>query len=264
MQLTPRYLVKTKTNIVLNQAGHPVEYRPVYSRTLKVYKNIDNVLQFALLNADQKAVDLPGDVVFVAFDDQKQLVFEALGESLENESNLRTRGLFTVTIKSHHLADIPHQYLHYNIYVKTPAGDNMITYASADLNSAGVIYVDGDAYPSPRLPVVLDQFQLENGEWNVIARPNSLPTHQGAYSAGGLVTVFLHTSSYVGTVRVYASLGEPNTATGWCQLQTVEFDGSETEPKLVNIHGVFDGFKFVLSAEPRPNGVAQFEKIVIR
>jgi hypothetical protein len=46
MQLTPRYLVNERIIVVSNDAGFVVEYRPVYSRTQKVYKGIDNTLQF--------------------------------------------------------------------------------------------------------------------------------------------------------------------------------------------------------------------------
>jgi hypothetical protein len=264
MQLTPRYLVKTKTNIVLDQAGHPVEYRPVYTKTLKVYKNIDNVLQFTLLNADQKTVELPGDAVFVAFDQNNRLVLEVIGESLENDSNIRTRGLFSVTLASHDLINIPHQYLHYNIYFKTSAGKDLITYAGADLTTSGIIYLDGQAYPSPREPVVLDQFQTQNNQWVVTTESNTSPVRLGGSSAGNLNTVFFHTNSYTGTVEIQVTLGEPNTVTGWSRLQTVTFTGAETEPTSVNIYGVFNNVRFVLSADPKPLGAVQFEKIVIR
>jgi len=54
MQLIPRYLVKNKTTVIANEAGFLTEYRPVYTRQLKVFTGIDNVLDFKLVNADQK------------------------------------------------------------------------------------------------------------------------------------------------------------------------------------------------------------------
>ena len=65
MQLIPRYLVKNKTTIVTNDTGFITEYRPVYTRQLQVYKGIDNVLEFKLLNADQKPVDLTMKLVLL-------------------------------------------------------------------------------------------------------------------------------------------------------------------------------------------------------
>jgi len=37
MQLIPRYLYENKVTLVSNDIGFIVEYRPVYSRQLKVY-----------------------------------------------------------------------------------------------------------------------------------------------------------------------------------------------------------------------------------
>jgi hypothetical protein len=56
MQLIPRYLVENKIDVVSNDTGFVVEYRPVYSRQLKIYRGIDNAIQFRFINADQKPV----------------------------------------------------------------------------------------------------------------------------------------------------------------------------------------------------------------
>ena len=57
MQLVPRYLVNNRIEIISNDAGFITEYRPVYQRQLKVYRGIDNKIQFRLLNADQKPIN---------------------------------------------------------------------------------------------------------------------------------------------------------------------------------------------------------------
>ena len=69
MQLVPRYLVKNKINIISDDAGLLTEYRPVYQRTIKISRGINNVIQFKLLNADQKPVTVTQTPVFVVFDD---------------------------------------------------------------------------------------------------------------------------------------------------------------------------------------------------
>ena len=46
MQLIPRYLVENKVDVIANDSGFTVEYRPVYSRQLKIYRGIDNTIQF--------------------------------------------------------------------------------------------------------------------------------------------------------------------------------------------------------------------------
>ena len=80
MQLIPRYLYKNSVDVVSNDIGFVVEYRPVYSRNINVYKGVDNNIQFRMLNADQKPINISGQVIqFEAFDDEKDqvLVYEA-------------------------------------------------------------------------------------------------------------------------------------------------------------------------------------------
>ena len=55
---TSRYLAPNRINILANEAGFITEYKPVYSRALQVYKGIDNVLEFKVLNPDQKPIVL--------------------------------------------------------------------------------------------------------------------------------------------------------------------------------------------------------------
>ena len=75
MQLIPRYLVNNRTTVVVNDSGFTTEYRPVYTRNLKIYRGIDNNLEFKMLNADQKPITLTNKTVkLVAFDRSNNLV----------------------------------------------------------------------------------------------------------------------------------------------------------------------------------------------
>ena len=65
MQLLSRYLVDNTTTLVADVAGFITEYRPVYNREIQIYKGIDNVLQFRLLNADQKPVNVALSLIHI-------------------------------------------------------------------------------------------------------------------------------------------------------------------------------------------------------
>ena len=56
MQLIPRYLFNNTITIIATEVGLQTEYRPVYARQIKIYKGIDNKIQFRLVNADQKPI----------------------------------------------------------------------------------------------------------------------------------------------------------------------------------------------------------------
>ena len=77
MQLSSRYLVNNTTTLVADVAGFITEYRPVYNRTLEVYRGIDNTLQFRLLNADQKPVNVTTYTPKIAvYDEADRLIIE--------------------------------------------------------------------------------------------------------------------------------------------------------------------------------------------
>ena len=117
-QLIPRYLVNNRTNLVSNDTGFITEYRPVYQRQLKVYKNIDNKLQFRVLNADQKPLAISTYTPkFLAFDENKKLIIEHDGTAVVGDDSAATRGLFTVTITENDLLNVDAQYLTYNVYL---------------------------------------------------------------------------------------------------------------------------------------------------
>ena len=97
MQLIPRYLYKNDVTVVSNDIGFVVEYRPVYSRQLKVYKGVDNKIQFRMLNADQKPVNINGQVmVFEAFDEEKDQVLYYEGVVQDDGSSKNTRIMVAV------------------------------------------------------------------------------------------------------------------------------------------------------------------------
>jgi outer membrane protein TolC len=101
-------------------AGFITEYRPVYSKQLQVYKGIDNVLEFRLLNADQKPVDVTSYTPkFVAFDETNQMVLEK-DATIQDDGSTVTRGKFKVTVTENELLNLKQQYLSIKILCDIP------------------------------------------------------------------------------------------------------------------------------------------------
>lgn len=163
MQLIPRYLVKNKTTLIANEAGFLTEYRPVYTRQMNVFTGIDNVLDFKLLNADQKAIDLANyeSIKFQAFDENQSLIIE------HNAVNVnQSKGLFKVTITENDLLNVKSQYLSYNIYLVDSNNNNVITYSSANFEGSGTIKVETSQFPGPRPTLSIATFTEDNSVWN--------------------------------------------------------------------------------------------------
>lgn len=260
MQLIPRYLVNDRINIISNEVGFPVEYRPVYSRTLKVYRGIDNNIQFRLLNADQKPVRLTSTPIFVAFDDENNLIIEAQCTVTDDGSTTATKGMFYVTIAENELLNIKQQYLHYNVYLDSDVKE--LTYAGRNFESAGIIYVDGNAFPGPKSSTTVDTFFQVNDYWTAGSNDTDKITAQpGINDNEALHTIAVYSTEYVGNIEVQVTLDNQITGqNNWTTVSTVTLDGSESEPVPLNLNGVFSYIRFKFDVDPTD----KISKILIR
>lgn len=256
MQLTPRYLVDNFTYVISSETGFVVEYRPVYSRQLKVYRGIDNKLQFRLLNADQKPVFIEDTPMFVAFDENGTLVIEHAC-TVTDDSSAALKGMFEVTITENDLLNIRQQYLTYNIYLN---GDTKtLTYANRNFDSAGIIYVNGNSFPGVKASKVVNNWQFENDLHYATLDEDGerISADPGVNGNEALHTIAVYSNGYTGDLIVQATLDNSPATHDWADVTTVTFTGTETEPTPVNFNGVYSFLRFVASDNT-------IEKILVR
>ena len=260
MQLVPRYLVNNRIEIISNEAGFVTEYRPVYNRQLKVYRGIDNNIQFRLLNADQKPINsnlyTPR---FVAFDEKNNMIIERDGV-VQDDGSSQTRGLFTITITENDLLNVPQQYISYNVYLVDSNSDKVLTYSDSHFHNNGTIFIDGGMFPGPRDTYSLTTFaqsQSDSGIWY----SESLDAEPGINGNEALHTAVVYTDEFAGDVIVQATLDNQVTgATVWADVGTLTLTGSETEPTPINFNGVFNHLRFKADANPAD----KITKILVR
>jgi hypothetical protein len=260
MQFTPRYLVNNRINIVANVAGFVTEYRPVYQRQIQVYKGIDNVLQFKLLNAEQKPVDVSAYTPkFVAFDENQNLIIEHTCTLVPGDDSAALRGLFTVTVTENDLLNVKDQFLHYNIYLVDELGAKSLTYSDSHFGFGAVIKVSSEAFPSPALSKEIQFLQSqENNSYWVTSAEYAEP---GINGNDALHTIVIYPTAYVGTVTIQATLDDQiENGVEWADVQAITFNGSETEPVPVNFTGVFSYIRLKASADP----ANKITKVLIR
>ena len=248
MQLVPRYLVNNRVTLVANEAGFVTEYRPVYSRQIKVFTNIDNVLQFRVLNADQKPINIGNYTPkFQAFDENQNLIIEHDGVAIAGDDSAAIRGLFKVTVTENDLLNVKSQYLSYAIHLVDANGDNVLTYADTQFNGNGTIYVDTKQYPAPKESTSVTTFLPDNNNWF----SSTIDAQPGINGNEALHTAVVYTSSYVGDVVIQATLDNVVTdSTSWADIETLTFTGSESEPVFKNFNGVFNHIRFKATASP--------------
>jgi hypothetical protein len=256
MQLIPRYLVKNRTIIISNEdasvPGFVTEYRPVYSRQIQVYKGISNVLEFLVLNADQKPVDITIlTPKFQAFDESKSLVIQHTGEKVPS-----LKGLFKVVITENDLLNIKGQFLSYSIHLDDEEGPNIITYSDSHFGNNGTINISNEAYPGPKESKIATFPDIgaadgrgDDGFWYTSA----VYADPGLNGNEALHTAVIYTNEYVGTITVQVTLDnqiEDTSSNNWTDIASISFDGTETEPASINFNGVFTYVRFKASDNP--------------
>lgn len=261
MQIIPRYLVKNRIDIVADLAGLITEYRPVYTRQLEVYKGIDNVIQFRLLNSDQKPVSLDSYTIkFLAFDENKNLVIEHFGTILQegDSSAVTNKGIFTVTVTENDLLNIKQQYLSYVVYLIDSNDVSVLTYSTAYFQNAGVIKINSTAFPGPKESKTVSTFtQVDDN----LFTSEGIDAEPGINGNNALHTVAVYTDNYIGDFTVQATLdNQINESTNWADITTVNFLGTETEPTPINFFGVFTNIRFASTTNP----ANKITKILVR
>jgi len=258
MQLIPRYLVPNRVTIVIDQAGFVTEFRPVYSRNVTVYKGIDNTIQFRVLNADQKPIDVTGYVPrFVAFNNRDNVIIEHEGEVID-DSSASHRGLFTVTITEQELLDIPQQYLSYNIYLVDSTGHKTLTYSHSNFDNDATIFVSGDAFPGPRETTVIKTFQLESSQ-SEVWYSELAQVYPANNTVDRMHTIVVYPGRFVGTIEVEGTLNNTTDNADWAPISSITTTGYELEPVYMNVTGAFSFLRFKTDIDPDP-----IEQILVR
>jgi len=260
MQLTPRYLVSNLTKLRSNESGFIVEYRPVYSRQLQVFKGIDNVLDFRLYNADQRPIPMTNYTPkFVAYDENKVLVIEKDGV-VQDDGSSEIKGKFSVTITENELLNIKQQFLSYNIYLVDADSNKVLTYNHSNFDNDATIYVNAKTFPGPLATYQVTQFeQTEVGTDQWISE--TIDAQPGINGNEALHTAAIYTDGYDGDIKVQGTLENQITGTTqWADLATVSFTGTETMPTPVNFYGVLSHIRFETSKDPANT----INKILIR
>jgi len=261
MQLIPRYLYNNSIDVVSNDIGFVTEYRPVYSRQVKVYKGVDNKIQFRMLNADQKPVDISGHrIEFHAFDDEKNLVLEYDATIQDDGSTNSTKGMFYVTVTENDLLNLPSQYLSYSVFDMEACDQKVVTYSNGHFGACGTIYIDDCTSPTILPSLEVNNWLTVDGSTTVWVAGNDELTKICAQPKinknEALHTVQFYTDAhndngYVGNVKIQGTLdNQIDEFTNWFEVSSVTFDGTEVRPVLTSFNGVYSYLRFEADTNP--------------
>lgn len=254
MQLIPRYLLNNINIIIATDTGFQTEFFPVYTRQIKLYKGIENKIQFKLLNADQKPIDVSlYTPMFVAFDSNNKKIIE------QNGIVDTIKGLFTVTISENVLLNIDKQFLRYNIYLVDSNNEKIITYTDNGFNNNSSIYVDDYAFPGPVESHEITRFIANEENWIT----ESISAEPGINGNEALHTLAIYSNNYQGTVVIQVTLDNnviSNNNNNWANIATIAFTGNENTPIPYNFYGVFNYLRLKFDQNPTD----KISKILVR
>lgn len=170
MQKISSYLYPNRVQLLVDLAGFTTEYTNVYQKNVKIYKGIDNTLEFDIKNADQKRIELitnptstPPKVAIVT--DIRLTVLDAGGHELPNspytvEPSASIKGIAVVTIPAADLEDLGHQFLQYNVRATKDSND-VLLYGDTLFGAMGKIELVGNVNGITRPNRVYDTFTAE-------------------------------------------------------------------------------------------------------
>ena len=261
MQLIPIYLFNNRIDIITSDTRFITEYRPVYSRNILVYRGIDNKIQFRLLNADQKPVEVTKTPVLVAFDENDKKIIQYICTVTDDGSTKQTRGTFEVTILENDLLNLDSQYLSYAIYLEDSTTKEL-TYTARSFEASGIINIKSTAFPGPKSNILINYWYEYNEFWAAGSNDTDKITAEPEINSNNsLHTVAIYNDSYIGDVEIQATLdNQIASANNWTTIATVSLTGDETQPVPVNFNGVFSFLRFKTTEDPN----TKITKILVR
>jgi len=270
MQKISQYLYPNRIELLADVATFNVEFTNVYQRNLKIYKGIDNLIEFDIKNADQKRIDL------TALTNLRMNVMDASGKKLPNSpytvtpaANQTTtgKGLATVTIPDTDLASLSPQYLKYSVTCLKNGADTIL-YADTRFGAVGVLELVGDAVPTVRGSREFTDFTAEIDLSGIPTyRSSAIPVTYYEAIPTASHSFAVNMSGFTGSIWLQATKQSTLNAEAWkgstiIDSQTfTDFTGTWTPDVNANTNIPVGDFKYfrIAYTTPKANGVgAQF------
>jgi hypothetical protein len=240
MQKFSSYLLQNRVPVIWYETGYLMEYKIVYQRNIKVYKGVSNLVQFEVLNADQKRVDISDKTLKLYVTTQEgKLVLERELDILNDGSSTLLKGIAQVKFEEDDFLDYDPQQLNYAL-VHAQGNEEFPVFVNSYYGATGTIELLSGIVPRPN-PTV------ESDRWLLISDVYRGEALEGGNSVGGsnssLHTMALYTTGFTGTVTVYATVENSVTDfTVWTEIDEFELT-NQTGITNKNYQGLYSYFR---------------------
>lgn len=169
MQKVQVYLVPNRITVTTDVTGSPTEYRKVYQQKLKLYKGIDNSIEFDVRNSDQRRQNIVGYSVIVKFFDQDHTnLFSVQGSPV-----LGKPGLMSVTVSADDIERISPQLLKMAAYLRNDQEEIML-YADSQFDLFGTVELLDGYNEKNGIGDVIDVIKVFNYEFDSVLRTSEV------------------------------------------------------------------------------------------
>lgn len=294
MQLNSIYLYPNRLDVFTDPAAEwtAERFRKVYNRTIKIYRSVDNRLDFQVRSGDEKTVNMTGSV----------LVFNLVQRETQDTILQKdcqvvdiTEGKFTVTITEDELFSIENGLYNYSIMkeIRTvidndnhSVNDRKVLYVDSQFGGIGAIEIVGDVLgtvtPSQEITTFSKVVDYDNPLGVSTEAPFDLPRPNYArhtpttgfeeyyissivdansqlVTANSLHTFQFYINSYEGVITLQGSIDEQGaTPANWTDI--VELATNENQ--FVNITGKWNWFR--IKHVPSAGNTGTVDKILYR
>ena len=233
MQKISSYLYPNRVIVIADLVSFPVEMQIVYQRIIKIYKNIDNVIEFDVKNADQKRISLTNyNIKFVMTDLNNALITEKIATLSE------ITGICSVNIDENDTLNLDRGFYNFAVYIETDSGVKTLLYADANYGAKGKIEMVGDLMPVPRPVINIASFLEEQS----VLYSSAVTAEQGINGDQALHTFAFYPAALNGTVYIDASLSETSQSVQWVELDDFAVVPGDTT-FYKNYTGVYSWFR---------------------
>lgn len=172
-----------------------------------------------------------------------------LGTEITFQSRTK-RGVFSFTITENDLLNVKQQYLKYTVMLVDSTGSRTLTYSDDHFGVRGTMYVSGNALPGPAATYNITTF-TQDSQSPTAWYSEVIDAQPAINGNSALHTAAVYTDSYVGNITVQGTLENQVTlSTFWADVDTLTFNGTETEPVPSNFNGVYSFLRFKTDASP--------------
>jgi hypothetical protein len=254
MQFNSVYLYPNKIDVFTNTVADWLteRYCRVYNRNLKIYRSVDNRIDFQVRNSDQKPATIAGTT----------LVFNIItreGKDLLLSKDCTvvstTSGRAYVTLTAAEMLTLENGQYNYSLTqeVRTDIDNNnyKVTsrkpmYQDSQYGTIGTIEVLGDVLGDTESSEVVDKFELINPATTGYEDPKYYTSSYidaigNTQVAQSLHTFQIYSTNYTGTVKIQGSLSEGGVPTAWTDIETITLTTATQTYK--NVTGKYNFFR---------------------